>query len=286
MKLKDSESLSRYIHEMTRYMSYEKAEEAKKDFLRLIEEKLGTDTTEEKIEEYLEKIGSPYSISSQYEEQANFIMNGKNYELYNKMMKILFLSVIIANIVSVIKGYYKGQDIVNILKVIINQMVIIFTGLTISFFIAERIKNNRIIFQEIEGFKISDLYRKSQYKVKPSLAVLIALYTCFILIAITPLKLYGNNSLYILLVCIFFLNILRDVNKLAESRYSKTVLVLMFISDFMAITGMSFYLKGIIKDTSMISAVLLLLMLSSIYDLCFAIYETIKLKRQFELKEH
>ena len=278
MKLRDSDSLNRYIHEMTRYMSYDNAKKAKEDFIEIMEEKLGKEAEENEIKNYLEKIGSPYSISSQYEDRANLFAKGKNYELYNKMLQILFIVIVFSNIISYFMGFYNNSNAVSIMKVVVAQMIIVFISLTLAFFIAEKIKYSRIIYGEIEGFSINDLYSESPKRVKASLAVLIIVYSVLILVSITPLKLKGINGLYTLLIAIFFLNILRDVTKLSESRYSKVVLALMFISDVMSILIMSFYFKGFFINNAMLKKLFILLMLSSIYDLSFAVYETVKLK--------
>lgn len=285
MKIEDSEILNRYLHEVTRYMSYDTSNEAKEDIRKLVEEELGTNPSEIDIKNYIKHLGNPYSISSQYEVKSNILISGRNYEIYIRFLKVLSIVMICANLISWIKGYYVDVKFYDFLQIIVSQMLTIFVSLTISFFIAEKIKNTRMIASVMKDFDVSKLYEKRKYKpVKPLVEILVIAYSLVIFIAMTPLMLNEAKELYRLLQLIFFLNILRDVNKISESSYRRVVVFLMIISDTIAILiSISLLKKDIIIDNILIRSIVILL-ISSIWDLLSGLSEIVLSKKRSKNK--
>lgn len=280
MKIQASEILDRYLHELTRYMTYETSNQAKEDIKKLIEEELGENPEEEEIKNYLEKLGNPYSISSQYEAKSNILISGRNYEMYIKLLKVLSIVMIFSLLISKIKGYLVNLTFVDTIEILLSQMITIFISLTISFFIAEKIKSTRMIASVLKDFDISKLYQKKNYKdVKPSIAILIIAYSLVIFISMTVLKIEERENLYRLLQLIFFLNILRDVNKISENSYRRIVILLMVVSDLLSIIiSIKFLKEDVIINNILIRSIVILL-ISSIWDLFLGIIEIIKTKK-------
>lgn len=276
MKPENSEILNKYIHEMTRYMSYEDSKKAGADFTLNLKEKIGENPEEFEIIEYLNKVGNPYSISAKYESKYNILISGKNYETYNRLLKILAITIFFANVISYIKGYYSNVEVVDIVKVIIAQLTLVFVSLTLSFYIADRIKNINMLKSLMRDFSVNDLYNENEKKVRPSIGILIIVYSLMILVSMTPLKLTGNINLYTFLIIIFFFNILRDVSKLSESYYRHIVLVFMFISDIMAIIVIGFFINKSIITDNLLYRLTILLLISALYDFSLAIYGLFK----------
>lgn len=279
MNLENNELLNRYLHEMTRYMSYEKAQESKEDILSIIADEIGENPSENEVVNYLKKLGNPYSLAGQYESRSNILITGKNYDVYAKFLRNLSITMIFAIILSYITGVIRNVSFSNLLQIILSGMITIFISTTISFFIAEKVKSTKIITSLIKDFNIKELYRKRYKKVKPSIKILIMIYAFAIFYILIFLKINNEeDSLYKTFQIIFFLFILRDVNKISETYYRKIVLSLMVIADVLSITALTVIIsRGFVVD-SLVSKMIIVVLLCTIYDLIMAFFKILKVR--------
>ncbi|MDU5418296.1 MAG: hypothetical protein E6122_07240, partial [Peptoniphilus harei] len=99
MKLNEHELVDRYIYYLQRYIPYDKQEAAKEDFLDILRDRLPEIYTEEDIKKELNRMGNPYEFAGAYSEPGNFLISGKNYEIFKAFLKILSISALIGLIV-------------------------------------------------------------------------------------------------------------------------------------------------------------------------------------------
>lgn len=277
MNLENSELLKRYTHELTRYLNYEDANIAVKDLHELIKEEIGSEFEEEHLEKYLKKLGHPYNFSSHYDNRSSIIVSGKNYDIYIRSLKILSLVMILSILISYFKGSFINTDTISFLRVLLGLMLNIFVSLTISFFIAEKVKNTKMISYLLKDFKIEDLYTNLKYKkVNPSIEILIAVYSMVIFVSMVSLKLNNEDYIYKMFQTIFFLNILRDVNKISESYYKRFVIFLMIITDIPTLLIGFKLLKNPFILENILRWAIIILILATIWDVFYAIIKIIK----------
>ncbi|MBP2025623.1 hypothetical protein [Peptoniphilus stercorisuis] len=280
MNLENSELFKRYIHELTRYLNYEDSNMAVKDLKELIEEELGSDFEEDKLEKYLKKLGHPYNFASHYDNKTSVLVSGKNYDIYTRLLKILSIVMLSSLLISYYKGSFIKVGISSFLRVVLGLMLNIFISLTISFFIAEKVKTTKMISSLLKDFNIDDLYRNLKYKkVNPSIEILIIIYSLVIFIAMISLKLHNEDYIYKMFQAIFFLSILRDVNKLSESYYRKFVVFLMIITDLTTLIIGFKLLKNPFIVKNILRRAIIILMLSTIWDVLSALIKIIKAKK-------
>lgn len=280
MNLENSELFKRYIHELTRYLNYEDSNMAVKDLKELIEEELGSDFEEDKLEKYLKKLGHPYNFASHYDNKTSVLVSGKNYDIYTRLLKILSIVMLSSLLISYYKGSFIKVGISSFLRVVLGLMLNIFISLTISFFIAEKVKTTKMISSLLKDFNIDDLYRNLKYKkVNPSIEILIIIYSLVIFIAMISLKLHNEEYIYKMFQAIFFLSILRDVNKLSESYYRKFVVFLMIITDLTTLIIGFKLLKNPFIVKNILRRAIIILMLSTIWDVLSALIKIIKAKK-------
>lgn len=280
MNLENSELFKRYIHELTRYLNYEDSNMAVKDLKELIEEELGSDFEEDKLEKYLKKLGHPYNFASHYDNKTSVLVSGKNYDIYTRLLKILSIVMLSSLLISYYKGSFIKVGISSFLRVVLGLMLNIFISLTISFFIAEKVKTTKMISSLLKDFNIDDLYRNLKYKkVNPSIEILIIIYSLVIFIAMISLKLHNEEYIYKMFQAIFFLSILRDVNKLSESYYRKFVVFLMILTDLTTLIIGFKLLKNPFIVKNILRRAIIILMLSTIWDVLSALIKIIKAKK-------
>lgn len=280
MNLENSELFKRYIHELTRYLNYEDSNMAVKDLSELIEEELGSDFKEEELEKYLKKLGHPYNYASHYDNKTSILVSGKNYDIYTRLLKILSIVMICSLVISYYKGSFIKVELNSFLRVLLGLMLNIFISLTISFFIAEKVKTTKMISSLLKDFNIDDLYRNLKYKkVNPSIEILIIIYSLVIFIAMISLKLHNEDYIYKMFQAIFFLSILRDVNKLSESYYRKFVVFLMIITDLTTLIIGFKLLKNPFIVENILRRAIIILMLSTIWDVLSALIKIVKAKK-------
>lgn len=229
----ENDLLNRYIKELTKYMTYENAQVAKKDLLEIINDELGPYYELEELAELLEDLGSPYSLSVKYDRSSNFLISGRNYKIYTSFLKIVNLLMAISLATFFLtNGFNNLVEFLEILKI---NLLTIIIGVTLASFIAEKVKSTRIIQSMLSEFKVKYLYEKKKMKFEK--ITLINFVVCnLIYFYMLPQNIIVKNELLVKIIQLsLFLIALRDSNRVSEVEIGKYVSVLSLIVDIILI---------------------------------------------------
>lgn len=230
------EVLEIYLREMTKYMTYENSLQARNDFIYILEENIGKDYSKEKLENYLQDLGSPYSLASSYRDNKDILITGKNYVILNKLLKTFFLSFIISIVISFfIKNIADGK-LLYFFEVSKSLILTIFLSSIISAWISERVKNTKILTSLLKAFSIKELYNyKNTYRIKNSRFIICFVYSFIIFIsAFMEYDLDLKNYIFLLELAFFFL-VFRDFSYFSEGSYGRYVTMVNIASNTISI---------------------------------------------------
>lgn len=230
------EVLEIYLREMTKYMTYENSLQARDDFIYILEENIGKDYSKEKLENYLQDLGSPYSLASSYRDNKDILITGKNYVILNKLLKTFFLSFIISIVISFfIKNIADGK-LLYFFEVSKSLILTIFLSSVISAWISERVKNTKILTSLLKAFSIKELYNyKNTYRIKNSRFIICFVYSFIIFIsAFMEYDLDLKNYIFLLELAFFFL-VFRDFSYFSEGSYGRYVTMVNIASNTISI---------------------------------------------------
>ncbi len=230
------EVLEIYLREMTKYMTYENSLQARDDFIYILEENIGKDYSKEKLENYLQDLGSPYSLASSYRDNKDILITGKNYVILNKLLKTFFLSFIISIVISFfIKNIADGK-LLYFFEVSKSLILTIFLSSVISAWISERVKNTKILTSLLKAFSIKELYNyKNTYRIKNSRFIICFVYSFIIFIsAFMEYDLGLKNYIFLLELAFFFL-VFRDFSYFSEGSYGRYVTMVNIASNTISI---------------------------------------------------
>lgn len=269
--------LNRYISKMTKYLSYENSLIATEDLNNMINLEFPNGYNFEELEKFLLSIGSPYNFSLHYETKVNMLISGKNYEIFLKFIKIMMLDILLAVIIyglSIGFSSYSKLEVINMIKVLIITAFI--TGI-LSSYISEKVKDTRIMSSLIKDFTISELYNTPKQHINnPVEYIFIFVFSLFIFLALQYSELNNILSLSKALQIIYFMIILRDINRISEIYYGKFIKTLSVITD----TGSLILLVTILKKyfiNSNVSLVFYLLILTIGFDLLSTVFNITKI---------
>lgn len=230
------EVLEIYLREMTKYMTYENSLQARNDFIYILEENIGKDYSKEKLENYLQDLGSPYSLASSYRDNKDILITGKNYVILNKLLKTFFLSFIISIVISFFIKNIADEKLLYFFEVSKSLILTIFLSSVISAWISERVKNTKILTSLLKAFSIKELYNyKNTYRIKNSRFIICFVYSFIIFIsAFMEYDLDLKNYIFLLELAFFFL-VFRDFSYFSEGSYGKYVTMVNIASNTIAI---------------------------------------------------
>lgn len=230
------EVLEIYLREMTKYMTYENSLQARDDFIYILEENIGKDYSKEKLENYLQDLGSPYSLASSYRDNKDILITGKNYVILNKLLKTFFLSFIISIVISFFIKNIADEKLLYFFEVSKSLILTIFLSSVISAWISERVKNTKILNSLLKAFSIKELYNyKNTYRIKNSRFIICFVYSFIIFIsAFMEYDLDLKNYIFLLELAFFFL-VFRDFSYFSEGSYGRYVTMVNIASNTIAI---------------------------------------------------
>lgn len=230
------EVLEIYLREMTKYMTYENSLQARDDFIYILEENIGKDYSKEKLENYLQDLGSPYSLASSYRDNKDILITGKNYVILNKLLKTFFLSFIISIVISFFIKNIADEKLLYFFEVSKSLILTIFLSSVISAWISERVKNTKILTSLLKAFSIKELYNyKNTYRIKNSRFIICFVYSFIIFIsAFMEYDLDLKNYIFLLELAFFFL-VFRDFSYFSEGSYGRYVTMVSIASNTISI---------------------------------------------------
>lgn len=259
--------IDRYTSQMVKYLTYENAKKAKFDLTNMIEEKFPNGFEYQELKDFLNDLGSPYNFSSKYENKANMFISGKNYEIFLKFMKITGFELVISVFlykVAIGFGNHKFVEIVNSVKILI--LTVFITGV-LSSFISEKVKNTRMMSSLVKDFSVDELYHRPNNHINnPKQYFFLTFFSFFIFLSLIYSTLHKQEALTQILQIIYFLLILRDVNRISEVYYGKFITTLSGITDVGALVLLFSILKKYFEGTS-VSLVFYLLIITIVADL-------------------
>lgn len=234
--LNKEEILEIYLREMTKYMTYENSLRAKDDFIYILEENIGKNYSKEKLENYLQDLGSPYSLASSYRDNKDILITGKNYVILNKLLKTFLLSFILSIVISFPIKNIVDEKLLYFFEVSKSLILTIFLSSLVSAWISEKVKNTRILNSLLKSFSIKDLYNhKNTYQIKNSRFIICFIYSFIIFIsAFMEYDLDLKNYIFLLELAFFFL-VFRDFSYFSEGSYGRYVTMVNIASNTIAI---------------------------------------------------
>lgn len=257
MELKDLDVVGRYLFEATRYMEYEKAEEAKEDLLALLKENLGEGpVTEERVKAALNRMGNPYTLGKHYETQGNFLISGRFYTLYLALLRAAGGGILLGTLFSAlgpIPFLLSQADMGRgILEPLFSHLLLTFFATTLGFMIAERIKTKRILKKVLRPWTTEDLDEDPvEARLSRGKFFFIAAYAGVFGKILTDYYEYGTlrrfGYVHYLPALAYFFWLFRDALGICHHRRTKRFLKLVLILDVLGgllLLGFLFYLKG------------------------------------------
>lgn len=239
MKLNEHELVDRYIYYLQRYIPYDKQEAAKEDFLDILRDRLPEIYTEEDIKKELNRMGNPYEFAGAYSEPGNFLISGKNYEIFKAFLKILSISALIGLIVFTFNYFsrFQGTGLFDVLK---SLVVSIFILSLLPSWICEKIKTTKILNALMEEWDIDKLYESQKLKLEVyEIGLLMVKFSMFFMLQIYILTASINISIvtYSFVMLLFFINVLSVNLKFSENTiFSMTMYVEYFVDIFSIIS--------------------------------------------------
>ena len=251
---------------MTKYMTYENSQKASKDLYEIIEEDLGSNYSLEDLEKFLLKLGSPYNLSQKYQSKSNILISGKNYLILNRLLKyfllILFGSILI---------YYLAfnSNLKDLLESSKDLLLTIFFSLLISLWIAEKVKNTKILSSLLKPFEIKDLYgNREKYIFRKNKLINLILYSMIIFLNVHYLVGKGMEVEKNILQAAFFFLVLRDSNRISEGEYGKYVTILSIVCNTFVALAVLYLMRGNFNYVP-IKLSYFFLIIGAIFDLLF-----------------
>ncbi|MDO5041435.1 MAG: hypothetical protein Q4D95_05030 [Peptoniphilus sp.] len=232
--------LDRYLREMTRYMTYEDAKKARGDFCSLVEDRLGEDYDVAQLEELLLRLGSPHNFSTKYRSSSNIFIREKNYRILKILVRILFLILILSTGIYIFIS--KNSDYMLLLKGVKDIILTLLISSVLSLWIAEKVKDIRIMEKLLKPFEIKDLYiSREKFIFKKSKLINLIFYSTVIFLSMHIVS--GDLLKRKMLQVVFFLFILRDSNRTSEGEYGKYVTMLSIFCNVLIGVLLVYFLK-------------------------------------------
>lgn len=231
--MSEQEIIKRYIYEVERKVSYDKAPIVKEDILEII-------STEKKkgkaVEEILEELGSPGTIASQYDRGGNFLISDRNYNSYRVALFTTSIAGVIASIISNYGEFQLGEFLNNSIK----NLIIVFLSITFGFYISEKVHVYREMKNLID-WKIMDLFKNRRRLSHTKTFPLIFAYTIFYLLIADSFE--SDSYYYRAVVIMYVVNLLPDILLISNRRYESDVIVSKILCAILILLGFIFLIK-------------------------------------------
>lgn len=240
MKLIEHELVDRYIYYLQRYIPYDKQKEAKEDVLAILGDRLPEIYTEEDIKKELNRMGNPYEFAGAYSQEGNFLLSGKNYEIFQAFLKILSFSALIGIILFTFNYFnrFHGTSLFYILK---SLVISIFVLSVLPSWICEKIKTTKILNALMEDWDIENLYESKNLKLENyEIGLLIVKFSMYFILQIYILTASINISIvtYTFVMILFFINVLSANLKFSENTIFSRIMYVEYFVDIFSILSL------------------------------------------------
>lgn len=259
MKLIEHELVDRYIYYLQRYIPYDKQKDARDDFLEILKDRLPEIYREDDIKKELNRMGNPYEFASAYTEGGNFLISGKNYEIFVAFLKMLSVSALIG-IILFIFNYFNRFVSANLFDLLKSLVISIFILSLLPSWICEKIKTTKILKALTEDWDIDNLYETKDFKIeKYEIALHLVTFSMYFMLQTYIITASINISIvtYTFIMFLFFINVLSDNLKLSENTLVSKVMYLEYFVDIFTIISFVFMTNYFIPKVFIIKILIL-----------------------------
>ncbi|MDU5099773.1 MAG: hypothetical protein E6249_04820, partial [Peptoniphilus grossensis] len=268
MKLIEHELVDRYIYYLQRYIPYDKQKDARDDFLEILKDRLPEIYTEDDIKKELNRMGNPYEFASAYSGDGNFLISGKNYEIFVAFLKMLSVSALIG-IILFIFNYFNRFVSANLYDLLKSLVISIFILSLLPSWICEKIKTKKILKALTEDWDIDNLYETKDFKIeKYEIALHLVTFSMYFMLQTYIITASINISIvtYTFIMFLFFINVLSDNLKLSENTIVSKVMYLEYFVDIFTIISFIIMTNHFIPKVFIIKVIMLMSLINLILN--------------------
>ena len=268
MKLIEHELVDRYIYYLQRYIPYDKQKDARDDFLEILKDRLPEIYREDDIKKELNRMGNPYEFASAYTEGGNFLISGKNYEIFVAFLKMLSVSALIG-IILFIFNYFNRFVSANLFDLLKSLVISIFILSLLPSWICEKIKTKKILKALTEDWDIDNLYETKDFKIeKYEIALHLVTFSMYFMLQTYIITTSINISIvtYTFIMFLFFINVLSDNLKLSENTIVSKVMYLEYFVDIFTIISFIILTNHFIPKVFIIKVIMLMSLINLILN--------------------
>lgn len=268
MKLIEHELVDRYIYYLQRYIPYDKQKDARDDFLEILKDRLPEIYREDDIKKELNRMGNPYEFASAYTEGGNFLISGKNYEIFVAFLKMLSVSALIG-IILFIFNYFNRFVSANLFDLLKSLVISIFILSLLPSWICEKIKTKKILKALTEDWDIDNLYETKDFKIeKYEIALHLVTFSMYFMLQTYIITTSINISIvtYTFIMFLFFINVLSDNLKLSENTIVSKVMYLEYFVDIFTIISFIIMTNHFIPKVFIIKVIMLMSLINLILN--------------------
>lgn len=268
MKLIEHELVDRYIYYLQRYIPYDKQKDARDDFLEILKDRLPEIYREDDIKKELNRMGNPYEFASAYTEGGNFLISGKNYEIFVAFLKMLSVSALIG-IILFIFNYFNRFVSANLFDLLKSLVISIFILSLLPSWICEKIKTKKILKALTEDWDIDNLYETKDFKIeKYEIALHLVTFSMYFMLQTYIITASINISIvtYTFIMFLFFINVLSDNLKLSENTIVSKVMYLEYFVDIFTIISFIIMTNHFIPKVFIIKVIMLMSVINLILN--------------------
>ncbi len=268
MKLIEHELVDRYIYYLQRYIPYDKQKDARDDFLEILKDRLPEIYREDDIKKELNRMGNPYEFASAYTEGGNFLISGKNYEIFVAFLKMLSVSALIG-IILFIFNYFNRFVSANLFGLLKSLVISIFILSLLPSWICEKIKTKKILKALTEDWDIDNLYETKDFKIeKYEIALHLVTFSMYFMLQTYIITASINISIvtYTFIMFLFFINVLSDNLKLSENTIVSKVMYLEYFVDIFTIISFIIMTNHFIPKVFIIKVIMLMSLINLILN--------------------
>ena len=268
MKLIEHELVDRYIYYLQRYIPYDKQKDARDDFLEILKDRLPEIYREDDIKKELNRMGNPYEFASAYSEGGNFLISGKNYEIFVAFLKMLSVSALIG-IILFIFNYFNRFVSANLFDLLKTLVISIFILSLLPSWICEKIKTKKILKALTEDWDIDNLYETKDFKIeKYEIALHLVTFSMYFMLQTYIITASINISIvtYTFIMFLFFINVLSDNLKLSENTIVSKVMYLEYFVDIFTIISFIIMTNHFIPKVFIIKVIMLMSLINLILN--------------------
>lgn len=268
MKLIEHELVDRYIYYLQRYIPYDKQKDARDDFLEILKDRLPEIYREDDIKKELNRMGNPYEFASAYSEGGNFLISGKNYEIFVAFLKMLSVSALIG-IILFIFNYFNRFVSANLFDLLKSLVISIFILSLLPSWICEKIKTTKILKALTEDWDIDNLYETKDFKIeKYEIALHLVTFSMYFMLQTYIITASINISIvtYTFIMFLFFINVLSDNLKLSENTIVSKIMYLEYFVDIFTIISFIIMTNHFIPKVFIIKVIMLMSLINLILN--------------------